>query len=193
MEAAELPTPDVPAQAPAAQPRVLLGELLVHAGRLGRQHLQKALAEQAAQPGRRLGEILVERGFVSTKILAQALAQQHGLEFVDLARVEIEPAAANLLPEQFARRAQVLPVRFLEDDLVLVAVADPTNLTTADDLRLALGLNIRLAVADPSALEGTIERTYRVHIEVSHDGDDLAGVVPLADVLAEGDGEAPTI
>jgi len=165
---------------------VLLGELLVHSGRLSRQHLQEALAEQEAQPGRRIGEILVERGVVSTKILAQALAEQHGLVFVDLARIEIEPAAANLLPEQFARRAQVIPGRFLGDDLVLAAVADPTNLTTADDLRLALGLNIALGVADAAALEGTIERTYRVHIEISHETD-RAEVSRLQDVRdAEG-------
>jgi type IV pilus assembly protein PilB len=165
---------------------VLLGELLVHSGRLSRQHLQEALAEQEAQPGRRIGEILVDRGVVSTKILAQALAEQHGLVFVDLARIEIEPAAANLLPEQFARRAQVIPVRFLGDDLVLAAVADPTNLTTADDLRLALGLNIALGVADAAALEGTIERTYRVNIEISHETD-RAEVSRLQDVRdAEG-------
>jgi type IV pilus assembly protein PilB len=165
---------------------VPIGELLIHAGRLSRQHLQEALAEQQAQPGRRLGEILTARGFASTKALAQALAQQHGVEFVDLARVEIEPAAASLLPEQFARRAQVLPVRFLADDLVLVAVADPTNLTTADDLRLALGLNINLGVADSAALEGTIERTYRVQIEIRHETDEAA-LTRLQDVRgAEG-------
>ncbi len=171
VEAAELPTPAA-TPAPAAEPRLPLGELLVHAGRLSRQQLQEALAAQQHEaPRRRLGEILVERGFVSAKTLAQGLAHQHGLEFVDLARVEVEPAATSLLPEQFARRAQVLPVRFLTDDLLLVAVADPTNVTTADDLRLALGLNIRLAVADASALEGTIERTYRVHIEIRHESD----------------------
>ena len=164
----------------------------MHSGRLSRQHLQEALAEQEAQPGRRIGEILVERGVVSTKILAQALAEQHGLVFVDLARIEIEPAAANLLPEQFARRAQVIPVRFLGDDLVLAAVADPTNLTTADDLRLALGLNIALGVADAAALEGTIERTYRVHIEISHETD-RAEVSRLQDVRdAEGTPPRPS-
>jgi type IV pilus assembly protein PilB len=127
----------------------------------------------------------------SPKTLAQALARQHGLEFVDLARVEVEPAATSLLPEQFARRAQVLPVRFLADDLVLIAVADPTNLTTADDLRLALGLNIQLAVADASALAGTIERTYRVHIEVKQEGD-AAELSRLQNVL-DSDGTATTI
>jgi type IV pilus assembly protein PilB len=171
VEAAELPTPPADA-APAVQRHVPLGELLVHGGRLSRQHLQDTLAAQEQHPGKRLGELLVERGLVSTKAVAQALAAQHGLEFVDLARVEVDPAATSLLPEQFARRAQVLPVRFLREDLVLVALADPTNLTTADDLRLALGLNVQPAVADASALEGTIERTYRVHVEIRQEGDE---------------------
>src|SRR3954470_11895515 len=172
MEAAELPTPPVAAATPAAEPRLPLGELLVHGAGLSRQHLQEALAAQQAGPAKRIGELLVEHGFTTSKSVAQALAHQHGLQFVDLARVEVEPAATSLLTEQFARRAQVLPVRFLAENTVLVAIADPTNVTTADDLRLALGLNIKLAVADAAALEGTIERTYRVHIEVRHDGDD---------------------
>jgi type II secretory ATPase GspE/PulE/Tfp pilus assembly ATPase PilB-like protein len=169
VEAAELPDPA--AAAPSAQPRQRLGELLVRANALRSEHLEQALAEQQQSPGRRIGEILVAHGFVSSKTLAQALAYQHGLEFVDLARVEVEPAATSLLPEQFARKAQVLPVRFVAKDLVQVALADPTNLATADDLRLALGLNIQLAVAEASALEGTIDRTYRVHIEIKHEGE----------------------
>jgi type IV pilus assembly protein PilB len=192
MEAAELPRIGVTEAAFRAHTPV--GELLVRAGHLTWERLENALAEQRtlSEPAR-IGQILVARNWVSPKALAQALAEQHDLEFVDLARVEVDPRATSLLTEQFARRAQVLPVRFLTDDLVLVAVADPTNLRTADDLRLALGLGIQLAVADASALEGTIERTYRVHIEVSHDGDELAGAVPLEDVLADGDGEAPAI
>jgi len=169
----------------------LLGEILIRAERLTTEQLQEALAEQQQEPGRRIGEILVAKGVLSQKTLAQALAHQHGIEFVDLARVEVDPAATSLLPEQFARKAQVLPVRFLAENLVQVAVGDPTNLRTADDLRLALGLNIQLAVADPSALEGTIERTYRVHIEIKHDGDEDE-VSRLQDVL-DSDGTATTI
>ena len=120
---------------------------------------------------------------VDSKARAQALAEQHGLEFVDLARVEIDPDAAALLPEAFARRAQALPVRFLSDGVVQVAVSDPTDLRTLDDLRLALEPDVQLAVADASALEGTIERTYRVHIEVTRDGDAPPEHRQLDDVL----------
>jgi type IV pilus assembly protein PilB len=120
------------------------------------------------------------------------LAQEHGLEFVDLARVEVDPAATSLLPEQFARKAQVLPVRFLARDLVQIAVADPTNLRTSDDLRLALGVNIQLGVADASALEGTIDRTYRVHIEIKHDRAASEDFARLQNVL-DSEGTATTI
>src|SRR5919206_1367055 len=172
MEAAELPT-SAPVPTPAAPVQRLprLGEALVRAGVLSAEQVEQAVALQHEHPELRLGDVLVSRGLVTTKAIAQVLAREHGLEFVDLARVEVEPAATSLLPEQFARKAQVLPVRFLADDLVQVAVADPTNIRTADDLRLALGLNIQLAVADASALAGTIERTYRVHIEVKQDGE----------------------
>ena len=192
MEAAELPT-SAPVPTPAAPVQRLprLGEALVRAGVLSAEQVEQAVALQHEHPELRLGDVLVSRGLVTTKAIAQVLAREHGLEFVDLARVEVEPAATSLLPEQFARKAQVLPVRFLADDLVQVAVADPTNIRTADDLRLALGLNIQLAVADASALAGTIERTYRVHIEVKQDGEP-EDVKRLQNVL-DSEGTATTI
>jgi hypothetical protein len=120
--------------------------LLVRDGVLTAQQLETALAEKE-RSGRRIGEIVVANGWVSPAQIAKLLAEQHGLEYIDLARVEIEPAAAGLLPEQFARRYEALPIRLLAEDTVLVAVTDPTNVVTSDDLRLALGLNVRLAVA----------------------------------------------
>ena len=47
-----------------------------------------------------------------------------------------------------------------------MAVADPTDIGRADDLRLALGHNVRLAVSDPGDLERTIKKLYRTQIEV---------------------------
>ena len=47
-----------------------------------------------------------------------------------------------------------------------MAVADPTDVGRADDLRLALGHNVRLAVSEPADLERTIKKLYRTQIEV---------------------------
>ena len=101
--------------------------------------------------------------------LARALADQFGVEYVDLSEVEPDRDAATLLQKELAFRYQALPIRFLANDLLLVAVADPTDVGRADDLRLALGHNVRLAVSDPTDLEQAIKKLYRTQIEVSQD------------------------
>ena len=165
MEAAGLPTP-LPLDLKRSGARLHLGTLLVRDGLLSAAQLEDALVEKE-ESGRRLGEIVVERGWVSSGDLARALAEQHDLEYVDLTDAEIDAAATTLLPEKFARRYEALPIRFIEDDLVLVAVADPTNVITSDDLRLALGLNVRFAVVSATDLASTIARIYRTHVDLT--------------------------
>ena len=150
---------------PSVEGRMRLGAILARDGLLTADQLEQALVEKELT-GRRLGEIVVERGWVSTLALAKALAEQHELEFLDLARTDVETGAAGLLPEKYARRYKALPIKFVAEDVVLVAVADPTNVVASDDLRLALGLNVRLAVVDTGDLERTIARTYRSHLEL---------------------------
>jgi type IV pilus assembly protein PilB len=151
------------------QSRVRLGTMLVRAGLLTAEQLEEALAEKA-ETGKRLGEIVVDRGWVPSSDLAKALAEQHHCEFVDLLKADIEDAAASLLPERLARRYRAVPIRFIDEDKVLVAVADPTDVLASDDLRLALGMNVEFAVADQNDLERTLGKLYRV--EFSLDGEE---------------------
>jgi len=160
------------ARLPSSSTALKIGELLVQAGSCSAEHVELALAEQR-DSGRRLGEVLVAHGWTSTRAVGEALAEQYGLPFVDLTQVEIEPRAARLLPETFAHERQALPVRYLSEDVVQVAVGDPTNLRTSDDLRLALGIGASLAVADATALHATLARTYRTSSNVTEDVPEL--------------------
>ena len=126
----------------------------------------KRAFEEQQLTGKRLGEIVVGHGWVTAQDLAKALAVQNGLEYIDLSETNIETGVATLLPKELAVRYEALPVRFLSDDLLLVAVADPTDIGRADDLRLALGHNVRLAVSEAADLERTIKKLYRTQIEV---------------------------
>ena len=167
MEAAHLPHP-----LPAIDRRGReLGALLLEAGVLSPEQLELAL-DDVRFSGSRLGEVLVQRGWTSSRAIAESLADQAGLAFVDLAQLEVDPTAAMLLPEKFARSFVALPVSFLDDTTVLVAVADPTNVVTSDDLHLVLGLEFELAVADAGELVDAIGRTYRNHVEVVESMDD---------------------
>ena len=157
MEAASVPQPT---------PALRLGELLVRAGKATQEHVNQALELQPVLR-KRLGEILVEKHWTTSRAVAEAIAEQFELEFLDLTQVAVDPRAAALVQEGFAHDHQVMPVRFLDDNLVQVAIADPANLHTTDELRLALGVNSSLAVADPAALATTIARTYRLTIAVT--------------------------
>ena len=132
-----------------------LGTLLVREGGMTEEQLERALALQQASPDLRLGEILLAEGFVTPRGISRVLAEQHELEFVELTPGSIDPSAA-LLTSFLARRYQALPIRFLDDGFVLIAVADPTNVMFSDELRLATGMPVRICVAAPDAIEAAI-------------------------------------
>ena len=173
---------------------VPLGTLLTNAGVITAEQLESALAVKE-ETGQRLGEIFVELGFTDERAIAGALAKQYNLELLELHEIELDQAVVKLLPEALARRFEALPIKRLPDGALLVAVTDPANLRTADDLRLALGTNLRLAVADPGQMHLTLARAYRRKIEIgesssANDADtqiddirDMASSVPTINVV----------
>ena len=136
-----------------------LGALLVREGLVTPEQLELALMEQE-QDGRRLGEILAAWGWVTSREIARALAEQYELDFVDLADYEVDEEIAVLLREKLARRYDALPIALTPDGLVVVAIGDPTNVSIADELRIALRTNIRLVVADKADLALALDRAF---------------------------------
>jgi type IV pilus assembly protein PilB len=137
---------------------ILLGALLLREGLVTSEQLEAALLEQQ-RVQKRLGEILVEQGVVTSRQIAQALAAQYRLDFVDLTEVVPQREAIRRVPEAMARRYQVLPLRIVEDGSLLVALADPTAVTSAAFVGV-LGLDVQLAVADAAALERALDLAY---------------------------------
>ncbi len=142
----------------ARNPWPALGTLLVRDGAVTPEQLELALEEKRSKPEVRLGEILVANGFATRAAVSRVLAEQHELDYVELDFPSIEVEAAMMLPENLARRYKALPIRIMEDGYVLVAVADPTNVMFSDELRLALGMPVRVCVAAPDAIDHAITK-----------------------------------
>jgi type IV pilus assembly protein PilB len=147
-------------------PWIPLGELLVRQNLLTREQLNEALAERKSS-GQRIGEIVVEHGWVTHAAIAHALGEQYGCPFMTLDNEELDPEIANLLSEGLARRYGALPIRFIADDVLLVAVSDPTNVMASDGLRLALGQNLHFAVVSEPDLQRALNRAYRHEIRLT--------------------------
>jgi type IV pilus assembly protein PilB len=194
VEAASIP-PSLPAD-PFGRPqgRPQLGSLLLRDGVITTEQLEAALAQKEAEGGR-LGEILLRYNVTTATAIARALAEQYGLEYIELSRFDVVPAAASLLPENVARRLSALPIAFDEDETVIVAVTDPTDVMASDDLRLALGLQIRFVVVAVSDLARTLDRCFRANVHVEMESDVLAEVEeePVEDITEGDASDAPAI
>lgn len=102
-----------------------LGRLLSDAGLLDPAEVDFALA-RARTEGKRLGEVLIEYGLVSSTDVIRLVAEQRGLPFFDIGQLAVDPAAAKLLPINFARSLRTLPIGFVRG-LPVVALADPSD------------------------------------------------------------------
>src|SRR5659263_22425 len=109
--------------------------MLVRAGVISEEQLRDALI---AMGDGTLVSALVSHGVTTDVRIAQAIAEQYVLEYVDLGATEIDHTASLLISPELARRHRVLPVGF-EDDELLVAMVDPSDILALDDVRIVTG------------------------------------------------------
>jgi type IV pilus assembly protein PilB len=138
----------------AAANSMRLGRLLVGTGLINDEQLAEAVA---VADGRPLPHVLDELGFASEVTVAQAVAESMGLPYIDIGTYDIDPAAALLLKLDLMRRYSVLPIK-LQDNELIVAMADPANIFAIDDVRIVTGKEIRPVVTAQSELLAAIDK-----------------------------------
>lgn len=142
-----------------------LGQLILSEGMVTREQLDKALKIQQ-RSGDHLGRILVEMDIITEQQLAKALGLQWGLPVVELSRMQIDPAAVNVIPQHLAHRHKILA--FARDNALLkVAIADPLNVVAIDDVRLVTGAAIEPVLAAEEDIVDAIGRYYSVGVDLS--------------------------
>jgi hypothetical protein len=149
--------PAIPPYSTAEMRSYPLGTLVVRAGLMPLETVNRALAE-AADSGRRLGEVLLEYGLPERE-LTRLLAAQQGQEFVDLDAYPIDHEVAFMLPRATAEMYCALPLK-RDGECTIVAVPDADNASHLTRLREALHGPIRLVTAARSDIKGAIERVH---------------------------------
>jgi type IV pilus assembly protein PilB len=139
----------------------MIGEVVVDLGLADRETVEDAVTA-AREQGRPTGLVLVERGVLRHDQLARVVAERFGLDYVDLAAFDVDMGAANLVSADTAKRYQALPVGFTEDGAVLVAMANPTNVLTIDDIGMMTGRRVRPAAASIEDLNLLLARLVRM-------------------------------
>jgi len=133
--------------------RAMLGSILVEEGLVTSEQLETALAEQRrSDKGKKIGEILMGMRFLTEPNLLKALSRQMDCPIVDLNAEPPDPEVLHIVSPEFARQHKLIPLRRNDDQLV-VAMADPLDIHTIDDLRLLTNLDIAPVLAAFSDIE----------------------------------------
>ena len=134
-------------------------ELFQSRGLIDRALSQDILA-QVTQSGKEIAEILADFQVIQNRDdIWPVVASELGTSMVDLRDWTPPEALLALVPAGTARLHGALPVNFDETGLY-VALVDPLNPQTPDDLRFALGREINVVVAPDYLVEAKINECY---------------------------------
>jgi type IV pilus assembly protein PilB len=164
-----------------------LGDLLVKEKIISHDQLEKALrAQREAGPSARLGSTLVKLGFVTDEEVTNFLSRQYGVPAINLQYFEIDATVVKLVPEDTAKRYQILPLSRVGASLT-IAMVDPTNVFAMDDIKFMTGFNIEPVVASESAILEAIDKAYGGNHQGENVDELLAAMGDDADVELQAD------
>src|ERR671934_101047 len=169
-----------------------ISDVIVELGFVPEERVQTAV-EEAKSSGRTPEQVLLQAGALSPEQLARATAERFGLDHLHLSIYKPDLAALNLVNAQAARRYNAVPIGF-DDGVLLVAMADPSNVLALDDLKLMTGHELRPVVASAEDVASLISRMNRLDDAIAEavsedDSEDLA----LVSDIRESADDAPVI
>src|SRR5438552_3903589 len=138
-----------------------LGEMLMEAEMLTAEQLQTAIAEQA-KTGLMLGATLLKMQLITERDLLGVLKRQLNMPLIDLEEVPADEQALTKIKEDMARRYLALPIDIEARNILVVAMADPLNVTALEDLRFHAGMYIKPVLASQTQILEAIERYYHL-------------------------------
>ncbi|HBA61701.1 MAG TPA: type II secretion system protein GspE [Elusimicrobia bacterium] len=140
-----------------------LGEIMIQAGWIDEEKLNKALKFQQQQGGL-IGEALVKLHYANEEQVAQALGKQLGIPYASKENQILNPEKGQglekIIPEKFARENAVIPL-FMENGVLAVSVTDPTNIMMLDNVKLVCGSEIQLFISTKAQILKVIDSFYQ--------------------------------
>jgi len=113
----------------------------------------------AAQQADTKQTVLVGSAVASDEEMARLIAQKHGFDFIKLSETQLEAHIVRLLPQWLVTRHNVIAVK-LEENTLYVAMTNPLDLPTLDEINLVTGFNVKPVVATEREIIKAISQHY---------------------------------
>jgi type IV pilus assembly protein PilB len=175
-----------------------LGDMLVKAGKVTPEDIEKALKIQEKDGGK-IGQILVRMGAISDEnIISEFVGKQLNIGALRLSDIELNPEIVQLIPEDIARKFNVIAISKLGKTLI-VAISDPNNIYVLDAIKFITGCTIQPVISPENAISRSIDTYYGAgsaemdavlseledELEIVDVGDNDADMASLESAIAE--------
>lgn len=140
-------------------------EILQDVGLVTRAQVEHAQANMTTQS---VVDALIQDGIITETDVGRTLAEQSGMEFVDLAQVNIRPEILSQLPAEDAKRYRAMPVDDRGGSLI-IAISNPMDMQTMDDLTYKLQREVEFVCSTPDAIRKALIKYYGSAEEASSD------------------------
>jgi len=113
------------------------------------------------QVGRYLGKTLVDHGYIHADVLLETLSKELSLPFISLEeypKTQLPIKEINI-SEAFLKEKTIFPIQ-IKDDTLTIAVFDPFDLHTIENLKISLGKNIKILLSSEETIVEAIETYY---------------------------------
>jgi len=170
----------------------LIGQILISEGIILPEQLDKALFEQkkTKEP---ICTTLVKLGLTTEERVFTVLARQLNIQYVKLKNKDISPQAIEKVAAKFASHYKIIPIE-LNKKILVIAMADPLDVRTLDDLRLLLKLELKSVLASEPEISEAIRKYYGVGAEtiekIISEKSPLNGLKELAEKAEDIEGAA---
>lgn len=149
------------------------------------EQLNEALKNKKADE--KLGDVLLQRHYITEKQLIEVLEFQLGIPHVQLYHYPIEEEAIGYVPKELCQERLVMPLKVSNNSLML-AMNDPMDYFTIDDIEMLSGLRISPAIAAKDDILYAINKHYD-QLNSNEVSDDAMveedSVIPLLDQILQ--------
>ncbi|MEE8142243.1 MAG: ATPase, T2SS/T4P/T4SS family, partial [Planctomycetota bacterium] len=137
-----------------------IGQILQEKGWVKEEEIKRALDYCEANQCR-IGESLVKLNHCTQEQVTRALAIHFQLPFANLSKHQIPKELLDQVPKDVALEHKIIPVANKGKTLI-IAMSDPLDLFTLDNLRFILNTEVDCALATPESVEEALDDYYRL-------------------------------
>ena len=136
----------------------LFSKTLIDKGLISAVALQPYL-EEASKSKENLLSVLLKKSGFSEEELLRSISESLKIPFAEQVQLQCDPAVAQKVPLKIAEYYKIVPLR-LEKKKLTVAVSNPLDLRTQDDIRAHLGYEVEMVLARQRDVVEALKKAY---------------------------------